>query len=96
MPGGAPNYVGYMGRLFMIYGRNHNNSITFTYSWANGNSSSAQNVSQIVAQHSDGQTMTMSFGLVNGHDEMMTLRHLMWRCTLCQRERVTRYFFSSC
>ena len=71
-PGGAPNYVGYMGRLFMIYGRNHNNSITFTYSWANGNSSSAQNVSQIVAQHSDGQTMTMSFGL-NGHDEMMTL-----------------------
>ncbi|HTU69158.1 MAG TPA: DUF6531 domain-containing protein [Candidatus Baltobacteraceae bacterium] len=65
--------AGYLGHLFEIIGRNHNNYIEFTYSWANGKDTSAENITQIVAQHSDGQSLTMTFGLVNGYDELTSI-----------------------
>ncbi len=64
---GGPSNAGYSGRLYLIWGRNHNNSVTFNYYWTNGDASSANNLTQIVAQHSDGHALTMSFSSVNGH-----------------------------
>lgn len=61
----APN-AGYSGRLVAIYGRNSNNAIHFTYSWLNGDASSTANLTQIVAAHSDGQSLTLNFGTING------------------------------
>ena len=53
-----PAHVGrlYLGGLYQIIGRNHNNYINFVYSWADGNSNTAENLTQIVATHSDGQS----------------------------------------
>ncbi len=72
-PGGSPSYAGYMGRLYQIYGRNHQNVITFTYSWSNSDSSSAQNVTQIVATHSDGQTLTLAFAKYGNYTELQSV-----------------------
>ncbi|HVS45352.1 MAG TPA: DUF6531 domain-containing protein [Verrucomicrobiae bacterium] len=66
----APNQTassaGYDGRLLRIYARNQNNDIQFNYSWVGGNSSTTANLTQIVAQHSDGQSLTLAFGTING------------------------------
>ena len=55
----------YAGRLAEIEARNRNNSITLTYTWTNGDSSNSYNLQSIVATHSDGQTLTLNFGVVN-------------------------------
>ena len=72
-PGGSPSYAGYMGRLYQIYGRNHQNVITFTYSWSNSDSSNAQNVTQIVATHSDGQALTLAFAKYGNYTELQSV-----------------------
>ncbi len=56
----------YAGRLYMIFGRNNNNWIRLTYSWAGGNATSTSNLTQIVAQHQNGQSLTLAFGSLNG------------------------------
>ena len=65
--------AGYSGRLTEIVGRNITNYIQLTYSWANGNASSAQNLTGILAQHSDGQALTLAFGAVNGYPELASI-----------------------
>jgi YD repeat-containing protein len=63
----------YAGRLNVIYARNHNNNIKFAYAWINGDASSSANLSQIKATHKDGHVLTLSFGSVNGYDELATV-----------------------
>jgi YD repeat-containing protein len=60
------------GRLQNIQGRNANNQITFTYSWS-GNGSNPNQLTQIVAQHSDGDVMTLDFTLINGSPELASI-----------------------
>ena len=54
----------YAGRLQEIWGRNHNNYITLTYTF-NGPAIAA-NLTQIVAMHSDTHSLTLSFQNVPG------------------------------
>ncbi|MHB8703227.1 MAG: DUF6531 domain-containing protein [Candidatus Tyrphobacter sp.] len=67
--------AGLSGRILAIQGRNVNNSLTFTYSWMNGDASNPDNLTQIVAAHSDGQSVTLTFGLLNGTgpDELQSI-----------------------
>jgi YD repeat-containing protein len=58
--------AGYAGRLVRIWARNNNNALWFNYYWANNDSSSSQNLTQLVVQHTDGQALTLAFGMVNG------------------------------
>ena len=51
------------GHIQEIFARNQQNYITFTYSYT-GSGSGPENVSGIVAQHSDGQSLTLTFGIV--------------------------------
>lgn len=61
------NDTGFQGRLLAIYARNANFSIQLTYSWANGDESSAENITQIVAAHEpDGNSLTLTFGQIAG------------------------------
>ncbi len=64
---------GYAGRLSEIIARNHNNHIAFTYSWQNGDSSNVQNVTQIVASHSDGQSLTLNFAKFGAYTELLDI-----------------------
>ena len=64
---------GYWGRLYQVVGRNVNNYILFTYNWVGGNASSIQNLSSITASHSDGHSLTLTFGLVNGINELTSI-----------------------
>ncbi|MHB8432954.1 MAG: DUF6531 domain-containing protein [Candidatus Tyrphobacter sp.] len=67
--------AGLSGRILAIQGRNINNSLTFAYSWVNGDASSPENLTQIVVAHSDGQSVTLTFGLLNGTgpDELQSI-----------------------
>jgi hypothetical protein len=61
----------YTGRLYEIQGRNKNNYIRLTYSWANSSASSIENLTEIVATHSDGQQLDLTFGVMpDGHVEL--------------------------
>jgi YD repeat-containing protein len=71
--GGCGVASGYAGRLYEIIGRNQQNIIQFTYTWASGNASAAQNVTQIVATHSDGQSLTFNFGSFSGYTELSSV-----------------------
>jgi YD repeat-containing protein len=53
------------GHIQEILGRNQLNNITFAYSYAQTPHTS-ENVSQIVANHSDGHSLTMDFGPIPG------------------------------
>uniref|UniRef100_E6Q304 DUF6531 domain-containing protein n=1 Tax=mine drainage metagenome TaxID=410659 RepID=E6Q304_9ZZZZ len=64
----------YWGRVCQIEARNYSNALNFAYAWAGGNATDPQNLTQIVVTHSDGQALTLSFGLVNGHDELTALQ----------------------
>ena len=55
---------GQTGRLYKIIGRNSNNAITLSYSFSGPQKS--QNITEIDVNHSDGQSLTMTFGLVGG------------------------------
>ncbi len=64
----------YWGRVCQIEARNYSNALNFAYAWAGGNASNPQNLTQIVVTHTDGQALTLNFGLVNGHDELTALQ----------------------
>jgi len=74
-PPGCAIPAGLAGRLLAIQGRNINNSLTFTYSWVNGDATNPQNLTQIVVAHSDGQSLTLTFALLNGTgpDELQSI-----------------------
>src|SRR5579872_1187719 len=75
-PANVPNCgttAGFSGQLVAIVGRNSNNELTFQKSWLNGDTSSPENLTQIIVKHSDGQELTLTFGLVNGHDELTSI-----------------------
>ncbi|HEV3086952.1 MAG TPA: DUF6531 domain-containing protein [Candidatus Elarobacter sp.] len=57
---------GYSGRLHQIIGRNRNTSITFNYSWDNGDASINGKISQITATTESGMTTTLSFADASG------------------------------
>ncbi|HZY96613.1 MAG TPA: DUF6531 domain-containing protein [Candidatus Cybelea sp.] len=57
---------GYSGRLYRIIGRNRNTSITFNYSWDNGDASINGKISQITATTESGMTTTLSFADASG------------------------------
>lgn len=67
--------AGLSGRIMAIQGRNINNTLTFTYSWANGDDTNPENLTQIVVAHRDGQSLTLTFGLLNGTgpDELVSI-----------------------
>lgn len=60
--GTFPKNSAYGGRLYQIWGRNYNNSITLTYSWSNGDASNPANLTGIAATHSDGDKLVLVFG----------------------------------
>jgi RHS repeat-associated protein len=53
-------YKAFAGRLYAIYGRNHNNSVIFSYSFSGG-AGSSQNITQITASAEDGRTVQLNF-----------------------------------
>ncbi|MBV8370377.1 MAG: hypothetical protein JO036_15830 [Candidatus Eremiobacteraeota bacterium] len=58
---------GYAGRIHQIIGRNRNTSITFNYSWDNGDASVTGKVSAITATTESGMSATLAFADFNGH-----------------------------
>jgi YD repeat-containing protein len=60
--GWGPAYAAYAGRIWRIYGRNYNNYIVFHYYWLNQDATNINNLSQVVALHSDGHALTLNFG----------------------------------
>lgn len=52
-----------VGHLVQLLGRNANNNITLNYSYYQGRAGS-ENVTEIVATHSDGHTVVMQFGVL--------------------------------
>ncbi len=63
----------YRGRIYQIFGRNHNNYVGFSYSWIRNDSSSIQNLLSISAAHSDGHSLLLTFGIVGGHVQLATI-----------------------
>ena len=70
--GWGPQYAAYAGRISSIWGRNWNNHIWFQYSW-NGPSTTINNLTKIVAQHSDGQALTLNFAAAGGPVELQSI-----------------------
>jgi YD repeat-containing protein len=66
---------GYAGRLYQIVGRNRNTSISFSYSWDNGDASATGKIMQITATTESGMTATLSFADVNGHRLLQQLTY---------------------
>jgi YD repeat-containing protein len=54
------------GHLQEIFDRNLNNNITFNYSYVPGAKEDSEDITEIDANHSDGQSLVMTFGLVPG------------------------------
>src|SRR5579884_3412112 len=63
----------YAGRLVAIFGRNHNTSLTLTYSWDNGNAGAGAKVSQIVVSAESGLHTTLTFADFGSYRELSTL-----------------------
>jgi YD repeat-containing protein len=62
------------GHLEAIYGRNLNNYVSFTYSY-NGSGKTSEDITEIDADHSDGHTLIMKFGLIqNTYNELATVK----------------------
>ncbi len=62
-----PSMGAYAGRLYEILGRNKNNYLVFRYAFANGDSSTIQNLQTITVTHQDGPSLVLTFGTVGGH-----------------------------
>ncbi len=65
----------YAGRIHQIIGRNRNTSITFNYSWDNGDASASGKISGITATTESGMTATLAFGDFNGHRLLQQLTY---------------------
>lgn len=70
-----PSYGAYAGRLYQLIGRNRNTSITFVYSWDNGNSAVGGKISAISAQTESGLTANLSFADVSGHRLLQSITY---------------------
>ncbi len=57
------------GSIQYIQGRNASNQINFTYSYS-GNGSNTNQLTEIVAQHSDGDALALHFKQYNGYAEL--------------------------
>ena len=68
-----PNNAGFAGRLFEVFGRNQNNSLTFTYSWDNGDSSSSTKLSSVAVTTEDQRNATLQFRDFSGYRLLYTL-----------------------
>jgi YD repeat-containing protein len=66
-------YGGYTGRLYQILARNENSVLTFTYSWANGDSSTIANLTGISVSHNDGDSLTLTFALFGSNLELSSI-----------------------
>jgi YD repeat-containing protein len=76
-PGSGCNFAqANLGRLYAVYGRNSNNSITFNYSFS-GQQKWTSQITQIVVNHSDGQSYTMNFAKFAGNNELSTITYPM-------------------
>ncbi|MGH7706315.1 MAG: DUF6531 domain-containing protein, partial [Vulcanimicrobiaceae bacterium] len=69
----GPNYVAYDGRMYTLYGRNHNTYVRLTYAWDNGNAGAGGKLNQILAQTEAGQTATLAFADFNGERLLASL-----------------------
>jgi YD repeat-containing protein len=58
---------GYAGRLYQIVGRNRNTTLTFNYTWDNGDASATGKINAISVVTESGSTATLSFADVSGH-----------------------------
>ncbi len=64
----------FSGRLRQIIGRNRYDTITFNYSWENGDASAATGkVHAIAAQTESGMTATLAFAPVAGHQLLQSI-----------------------
>jgi YD repeat-containing protein len=70
-----PSIGGYAGRLYQIIGRNRNTSLTFLYSWVNGDASSTGKVSAITVQTESGASATLSFADFAGHQLLQQITY---------------------
>jgi RHS repeat-associated protein len=62
-----------VGHVSQIVARNHNNSLTYTYSWDGSGNQTAENITQILIKHSDGDRLTLNFGEVSHHNELTNI-----------------------
>lgn len=65
MQGGCFSPPANVGRLYKIVGRNTNNFVTLSYSFGPGQQTT-NDITEIDANHSDGQSLKMTFGWVGG------------------------------
>lgn len=65
LPNCGPNSA-FAGHLVEIIGRNNQNAITFQYSYDSSGIKNSEHVTEIDAIHSDGDQLTMTFGIVPG------------------------------
>lgn len=93
--GSNASNAGYQGRLYEIFGRNHQNSIMFNYAWVGGNSSSVQNIAMIVAAHSDGNALVMTFGQFGPYTELASIACGSTTQPLCTSQKVTYSYDTS-
>lgn len=70
---GVLSAQGQAGRLYMVYGRNHNNWVRFDYYFDNNNKSSAAYLNKINAVHADGQVLTLNFADFGTHRELSNI-----------------------
>jgi YD repeat-containing protein len=59
--------AGKIGKLYEIVGRNANDNIQLAYTWANANQTTDENITTIVATHSDGQSLTLNYEQKGSH-----------------------------
>lgn len=72
-PGGFCTSQNLTGHLVEISSRNANNYITFTYYWDTSGITTSEHVTEIDADHSDGDKLVMRFGLVSSHNELLSI-----------------------
>lgn len=58
-------YLAYAGRLYMIFGRNHNTYLQLTYSWTNGIMTCSCTLSDISVAEEDGRSAHLAFSDVS-------------------------------
>ncbi|HEY2477012.1 MAG TPA: DUF6531 domain-containing protein, partial [Candidatus Cybelea sp.] len=61
------------GRIQQILARNQTNVLTFAYSYDSSGQQTSENITKIVVNHSDGDALTMVFGLVGTNNELATI-----------------------
>jgi YD repeat-containing protein len=68
-------HAGYDGRLVAQFGRNSQTYVNYTYSWANGNESSPENLTEIDAVDQSGRKASAMFAMFGSYD---LIYQLIW------------------